>query len=140
MTGGFKIYIDIFDSRSTDESSSGIKFDQEENSEALEKSGISNITHSKPESADLDKIDYHDNAPNQQNQHLCGYLNVRKSNDIVKCRRRWFVFVKESCRLLYFRQPTDIIPRCSIDIANSSFGFNDIEKQKSNTLNSFEIR
>ena len=68
---------------------------------------------------------------------LCGYLRVHKPGDVNKFRRRWFVFAEENCRLLYFRTPQDMIPRCDIDVANSSFSMLVSEKTSHFT---FEIR
>lgn len=69
---------------------------------------------------------------------LCGYLKVHKPGDKMQKRRRWFVFSEEMCRLLYFRAPQDMIPRCDIDIACASFSVQ--EPSSDGTLNRFEIR
>ena len=60
----------------------------------------------------------------QDSSRLCGYLNkykvgARGLGRIFK--KRWFVFVDSSCKLLYFRTPKDIVPLGEIDVSNASF-------------------
>ncbi len=55
---------------------------------------------------------------------LCGYLNKYKvgARGLGKnFKKRWFVFVDNSCKLLYFRTPQDIVPLGEIDVSNASF-------------------
>ncbi len=76
---------------------------------------------------------------------LCGYLNKYKigGRGIGKIfKKRWFVFVDSSCKLLYFRTPEDIVPLGEIDVSNASFNL-EISQDGSNSSgkeNVFEIR
>ena len=56
---------------------------------------------------------------------LCGYLNKCKvgSRGAALFKRRWFVHADNSCKLLYYRTPQDIIPLGEIDIAQATFSF-----------------
>ena len=142
MTGGFKIYIDIFDSSSnpkdvtdSQKPDTDVEHQNAVGTSIIATSDTGTTANEQTEESNISLSYVGSNAKN-----LCGYLKVHKSTDLVKSRRRWFVFVNDNCRLLYFRQPKDIVPRCSIDIANSSFCFCSIEKRNTIDSSKFLIR
>ena len=77
---------------------------------------------------------------------LCGYLNKYKegARGIGRnFKKRWFVYVDTSCKLLYYRTPSDILPLGEIDIANASFSFevgNGMNSGRFGRSHVFEIR
>ena len=76
---------------------------------------------------------------------LCGFLNKYKVGARGLGRnfkKRWFVFVDSSCKLLYFRTPQDIVPLGEIDVSNASFSIEIPEdgSHASGKDNVFEIR
>ena len=61
---------------------------------------------------------------------LCGFLNKYKSTarTVGKLfKRRWFVFCEASCKLRYYRTPSDTISLGKIDISQATFTF-DVEQ------------
>lgn len=143
MTGGFKIYIDIFDVSSDpnfiNDKSSCESF--KENPLPLNSSIVASTDcHQIPKSESQSKCQSVQAVGIDTAKQLNGYLKVHKLNDLVKSRKRWFVFVQDTCRLLYFRQAKDIIPRCSIDIANASFSFCGDQNQSTIHNSIFQIR
>ena len=58
---------------------------------------------------------------------LCGYLNKYKvggRNVTGEFKRRWFVHADNSCKLLYYRSPSDQLPLGEIDVASATLSFN----------------
>ena len=86
-------------------------------------------THTKQNNADSDveeiqPVDMMSTTETVDSNRLCGYLNKYKVGARGLGRnfkKRWFVFVDSSCKLLYFRTPQDIVPLGEIDVSNASF-------------------
>ena len=52
-------------------------------------------------------------------------------------KRRWFVHADNSCKLLYYRTSSDLIPLGELDVAHATFTFDGRHSTKSNV---FEVR
>lgn len=73
---------------------------------------------------EVQPVDIISSSEVQDSSRLCGYLNKYKVGARGLGRnfkKRWFVFVDSSCKLLYFRTPQDIVPLGEIDVSNASF-------------------
>ena len=73
---------------------------------------------------EVQPVDIMSTSEIQDSSRLCGYLNKYKVGARGLGRnfkKRWFVFVDSSCKLLYFRTPQDIVPLGEIDVSNASF-------------------
>ena len=99
------------------------------NSEELCLNDSSVPMHTKQNNADSDieeiqPVEMMSTAEANDSTRLCGYLNKYKVGARGLGRnfkKRWFVFVDSSCKLLYFRTPQDIVPLGEIDVSNASF-------------------
>ena len=81
---------------------------------------------------------------NRNRTKLCGYLNKYKrgARGIGKVfKRRWFIYSENTCKLLYYRTPQDIVPLGEMDISSATLSF---EVGEGNSVggrnNVFEIR
>ena len=70
---------------------------------------------------------------------LCGYMNKQSTGFVKNFRKRWFVYSEDTCKLLYFRSPNDIINLGSIDISKASFHFDQVQ-ERDDFPGLFEIR
>ena len=89
---------------------------------------------------DSNQIDMPKGLGAKDAEKLCGFLNKYKvgARGLKNFKRRWFVYGENTCTLLYYRTPIDIVPLGEIDISNASFSV-DLEDLDSRE-HVFEIR
>ncbi|CAH1774714.1 unnamed protein product, partial [Owenia fusiformis] len=60
-----------------------------------------------------------------QTQKLCGFLNKFEKGLVNKSfKTRWFAFSYNSCKLVCYNSPNDLVPIGDIDISNAVFNLN----------------
>ncbi len=127
-----QIYVNLFEEGNGDSQSDRTEGENEVEGETSQaddfvKVSLPPITDGDPDgeqtyqgSAGENKVESHFRSPTK----LCGYLRKCKVESRLKqYRKRWFVFVDRSCKLLYYRTPQDMIPLGEIDIACASLSF-----------------